>query len=369
MDDLQGVKERLLVYIEEARSTRPETVEDYRRTFAARKVEELEERKDDLRRYERAGLRLLGAPKYPDVEPTLTRAKTPGEKRIWRYFRNVIWTSPYAGRVGRAMHFFLIDAISGGLLGLLEVQSATRFVKLRDDRIGWTQHDQYREGKLQNVIDGGSIGAVRPFGLLCGGKAVTLAALSNEVREEFEGEYGTPVVAFTTTSLYGRSSQYNRVRDLEYLGETEGGGHSHLPGEFYRLGRQYLAAIGDGTILTPQNAGRLNVLQHLASRFGIPWSEISASQKRGVYFATYAEEYLRSKIGDEEIEYVDRPLDEQLAYFMKRWFAMRWPKKAEEVLAFDPEEYRISRLIEEYRLEAANRKPRESSKTPETEAT
>lgn len=63
------------------------------------------------------------------------------------------------------------------------------------------------------------------------GKLVALLAASDDIAVDHENRYGDPLEWVTTTSLYGKGSQYNRV--YKFLGYTKGYGHVHISDERY----------------------------------------------------------------------------------------------------------------------------------------
>lgn len=96
-------------------------------------------------------------------------------------------------------------------------------------------------------MDAYVIGALPPYNLLLGGKLISYILASNEVRSLYKEKYkdnstiinnrqADDLVGIITTSLYGRSSQYNRLKykdELLYqpIGETIGYGTLHLTDE------------------------------------------------------------------------------------------------------------------------------------------
>lgn len=64
-------------------------------------------------------------------------------------------------------------------------------------------------------MDAYVIGALPPYNYLLGGKLISYILASDEVREVFSRKYGKTkydqLAAIFTTSLYGKSSQYNII--------------------------------------------------------------------------------------------------------------------------------------------------------------
>ena len=93
-------------------------------------------------------------------------------------------------------------------------------------------------------MDAYTIGALPPYNYLLGGKLISYLLVSNEIRQIFKDKYASQttiinkrqcndLVCIFTTGLYGRSSQYNRLRYngrtlYQPIGYTKGFGTLHL---------------------------------------------------------------------------------------------------------------------------------------------
>jgi hypothetical protein len=101
------------------------------------------------------------------------------------------------------------------------------------------------------------LGAVPPYNLLLGGKAVACLIRSRDVYDDFRRQYGRSIgviskaakkahlVAVTTTSSMGRSAVYNRLRldgttYFEPVGFTDGWGHFHITDALFEKMRNFL---------------------------------------------------------------------------------------------------------------------------------
>jgi hypothetical protein len=154
-----------------------------------------------------------------------------------------------------------MDETNGKLIGLLALQSPPLSFPARDRLF---QYPPGRKTELVNqTMDIQTLGAVPPYDRLLGGKLVALAAVSSEVRAAYQRKYSgrktemegrilpAHLVALTTTSAFGRSSLYNRLRYngavvAESLGYTDGYGSFHLM-ELYPLFREFLESQGIST--------------------------------------------------------------------------------------------------------------------------
>lgn len=194
------------------------------------------------------------------VSPVLCEVTTPEQHELFRIAR-LLWSLPFSPGFGRRLRFLVMDASNEKLIGILALQSPPLSFPARDRLF------EYPEGGkpelVNQTMDIQTLGSVPPYTRLLGGKLMALAAASNEVRAAYHRKYSTQktemtgrilpphLVALTTTSAFGRSSLYNRLRyqDIpiaESLGYTIGYGSFHLL-DLYPLFREYLEERGIST--------------------------------------------------------------------------------------------------------------------------
>lgn len=154
-----------------------------------------------------------------------------------------------------------MDKANEKLIGIIGLQSPPLDFPARDLRFKYPKGEKI--GLVNQTMDIYTLGAVPPYSRLLGGKLVALAAASREVREAYRRKYegrttemeSTPIaphlVALTTTSAFGRSSIYNRLRYkdrliAESLGYTQGYGSFHLS-SFYKQFKDLLETQGVST--------------------------------------------------------------------------------------------------------------------------
>ncbi|MGQ9627649.1 MAG: Druantia anti-phage system protein DruA [Anaerolineae bacterium] len=189
------------------------------------------------------------------IHPTLIEVERGWQRNLFRIAR-LLWSIPFSKGYGRRLRFLIMDKSNDKLIGILCLQSPPLSFPPRDKLF---QYPEGRKTELVNqTMDIQTLGAVPPYNRLLGGKLVALAAASNEVRSAYRRKYTGRVteiekrvlpahlVALTTTSAFGRSSIYNRLRYkgqliAEPIGYTQGYGSFHLA-ELYPLFRQFLEA-------------------------------------------------------------------------------------------------------------------------------
>ena len=180
----------------------------------------------------------------PDaISPRLVAVGNTEERDLFRLARYT-WSLPYSRGYGRRLRFLIVDAgHDNAVMAILGLQSPPIDFPLRDQKIAYPEG---RKVELVNqTMDIYTLGAVPPYNRLLAGKLAVYAAASREVREAYQERYSEAetqidgqilpahLVMLTTTSAFGRSSLYNRIRYrgrkvAERLGETTGYGNVRL---------------------------------------------------------------------------------------------------------------------------------------------
>jgi hypothetical protein len=172
-------------------------------------------------------------------------------------FAALTWSVPVSNGFGRRLRYLVWDDAHDRLVGLIALGDPVFNLSVRDNLIEWDSHD--RAKRLVGILDAYVLGAVPPYNMLLGGKAVACLIRSREIYDDFKRVYGNTVgiisgkrkraqlLAVTTTSSMGRSSVYNRLRlgGQEYLkpiGYTLGWGHFHITDQLFEEIRKFLRA-------------------------------------------------------------------------------------------------------------------------------
>lgn len=296
------------------------------------------------------------------VDPVIEVCTTKKQHNLFRIFR-YYWSSPYSDYVGRRIKLLIRDygLPNKPIIGIAALGSPIIHIPERDDFIGWDRNT--RTNNLIYTMDAYVIGALPPYNELLGGKLISLLLASNEVRKIYkekyrnkvtiiEGRSANSLVGLFTTSLYGKSSQYNRLKYHNYqiyrpIGYTKGFGTLHLSDETIKEMINYLKSknieinhrFGDGPSWVMRVIRTTGDLLGFDSDF-----LLKHSFKRGIYFVQLAENSLEVLNGKRiKPKYFDYPKDELVMYWKKRWFEKR--KKDQNVISrilnFDPQDFNL----------------------------
>jgi len=279
------------------------------------------------------------------IRPTLVEVATPWQHDLFRLAR-LTWSLPYSKGYGRRLRFLIMDEGNRNteghpyLIGILALQSPPLSFPPRDRLF---QYPPGRKTELVNqTMDIHTLGALPPYNHLLGGKLVALAAVSNELRDAYRRKYEgrrteierrilpAHLVALTTTSAFGRSSLYNRLKYNSEpiaisIGYTEGYGTFHLE-PLYPLLREYLEAQGIST-RGGYNVGpriKWQTCVRALERLGLSKMLLKHTVRREAFLFPLIhnlDDYMEGRV-DKPV-YKDLPFADLAAYWRRRWLLPR----------------------------------------------
>lgn len=296
------------------------------------------------------------------IKPIIEVCETQKQHDLFRIFR-YYWSSPYSEYVGRRIKLIIRDGAlpNKPVIGIAALGSPIIHIPERDEFIGWDV--AMRTKNLIYAMDAYVIGALPPYNYLLGGKLVSYILASKEVREIYRKKYKDKVtlidkrkanqlVGIFTTSLYGKSSQYNRLKyknELLYkpIGETKGFGTLHLSEETIEKMQEYLKSekifitnkFGDGPSWT------MRVIHKAGEMLGFdPHLLLKHSFKRNIYFIPLGQNWKAFLNGQSKKPlYYNYSKDELVQFWKERWLENRKqnPEIIEKVLEFEPYDFTI----------------------------
>ena len=244
------------------------------------------------------------------IEPTIEVCETQSQHNLFRILRHY-WSSPYSDYVGRRMKLIIRDRSlpSKPVIGIAALGSSIIHIPERDDWIGWDT--ETRTNRIVYTMDAYVLGALPPYNYLLGGKLISYILASKEVRQLYKKRYqhqvtlqrgrrASDLACIFTTSLYGKSSQYNRLKyegRLLYqpIGKTKGYGTLHLTNETFSAMRELLEShnlnitnrFGDGPVW------RMRVIREVGQLLGFDSDFLlQHSFRRNIYVTPLAENYI-----------------------------------------------------------------------------
>lgn len=296
------------------------------------------------------------------IKPSFEVCETPKQHALFRIFR-YYWSSPYSDYVGRRIKIIIRDEglPNRPVIGIAALGSPIIHIPERDEWIGWDI--KTRTKNLVYTMDAYIIGALPPYNEILGGKLISYLLASDELRKIYEEKYKDTITlkekrtacelaGIFTTSLYGNSSQYNRLnyRDrvlYEHIGKTKGFGTLHLSQETINAMISYLKSqninitnkFGDGPSWT------MRVIREAGERLGFDAEFLlKHSFKRNIYFVSLAKNSVAFLGGNQSrlVPY-NYPMKSLVNYWKKRWLNNRKMKLEiiNKVVSFTPADFEI----------------------------
>lgn len=284
-----------------------------------------------------------------EIDPTkirLSLIKVSANSFESKLFRaaSLTWSVPVSNGYGRRMRYLVWDRGHDRIAGIFALGDPVFNLSVRDNLIGWTSND--RSSRLVNILDAYVLGAVPPYNMLLGGKAIACLIRSQEVYDDFLRNYGSTtgiisgkdkfahLLAVTTSSSMGRSSLYNRlkldnVRYFEPIGYTVGWGHFHITDELFGEMREYLRLAehpyADQHCFGEGSNWRLRTIKAALKQLGINQAVLRHGIQREVFFCQFAEnskEILATGKGTPDLSTL-KTIDEISELARKRWIEPR----------------------------------------------
>lgn len=320
-----------------------ENKETYKRLQQYSKIEQLKLQKKFLsanlsrvEKYIRNGKEIN--PKEIKLELRLVKPHSLEEK-FFRWWNLIWWSMPYQRGYGRMLRFVIWDVTHNAPFGLICLQSPVLKLSVRDQYLQLPLEEL--DTWINQSMQAQRLGALPPYNDLLGGKMVALSITCNEIRETYTEKYKdvktliknrklkNRLLFLSTTSAYGKSSIYNRLKYKDELvalpiGYTKGAGSFHVPEHLYLKILKFLKEKG------------YNVARHYGNGPSRKMRLISTglnllNLKNSVYHNIKREFYLFPLASNlqfiikenAEPSYYDRSFNELCCYWIKRWAVPR----------------------------------------------
>jgi len=191
--------------------------------------------------------------------------KNTKEEKLYKWWNLVWWSMPYQRAYGRQMRFLIWDKYHNCPFGLIGLQSPVLRMAVRDKYLEIPKEEL--DLWVNRSMQAQRVGALPPYNDLIGGKMVALTLATNEIRQAYKNKYrerltllenrriDSDLLFITTSSAFGRSSIYNRLRIenetiAQKLGNTKGFGTFHIPDALFKEIKTFLEYKGVNTETT-----------------------------------------------------------------------------------------------------------------------
>lgn len=245
---------------------------------------------------------------------TIEICETKEQVQKWKAFVHLTTSLPWKGAVGRQVKYFV--KCNDAIIGMVHLTSPLAQCAVRDAYCNF--NDKWRD--LKHIYNIETCVAIPTWSNLLTGKLLVYTIFSNEIKEYLLHKYGDEVIGFETTSLYGKSSLYNRIPFLKYLGLTEGLSAVYISDDDWKCLYAEYKRVYPNTKTNRLAPVKFQIVDKLAKYYKkigkeFPYVYSSANFKRGVYFG-YC---------------INKSLEEQIYNWRNRWLIGRMERLNEKV--------------------------------------
>lgn len=232
--------------------------------------------------------------------------ETKEQKEKWKAYVHMTTSLPWRGSVGRQIKIFV--KCNDCILGMIHLTSPLAQSKVRDEYLNFT--NKWEE--LKGIYNIETCVSIPTYANLLVGKLLIYIVFSDVVINYLENKYNDKVIGFETTSLYGKSSIYNRINFFKYLGLTEGLSAVYLKDEEWKKIWKEYQQVFPNTKTNRLAPVKFQIIDKLKKYYdknnlNFPYEYKSESFRRGVYFG-----YVQNK-----------SLEEMINLWKNRWLIGR----------------------------------------------
>lgn len=209
--------------------------------------------------------------------------ETKEQKQKWLSYVHMTTSLPYKGAVGRQIKIFV--KCNDHILGMIHLTSPLAQMKVRDKYLNL----ENKWEDLKKIYNIETCVPTRKYANFLTGKLMIYVLYSNVVYEYIKSKYGDYPIGFETTSLYGKSSIYNRIPFFKYLGLTEGMSAVYIKDEEWKKILEEYYKVYPNTKTNRLAPVKFQIVDKLSSyykknKIDFPFEYKSEQFQRGVYF-------------------------------------------------------------------------------------
>jgi hypothetical protein len=252
-----------------------------------------------------------------NIKPVLEFCENTNQQQIYNYYRKIISSLPETGIIGRVIKILVKDEITNKYIGIMCLSSDIYSLGDRDSYLQNTSNIDWNNNKdtyLKNILNLACCVPLSPFGFnTTGGKLLASLAFSKEIFDYYQHKYNEPLLGIMTTSINGKSIQYDRLNCLKMIGYTKGEGSVNIPEILHKNCIEYNNTWK--VIPELERKGRLPFMKSIISHLNLPRDILFHNHKRGIYFGYLFTTKFSENFNIDELKSIDQIYNE----WKNRW--------------------------------------------------
>jgi hypothetical protein len=259
---------------------------------------------------------------------------------IWKYFKIMSSSAVTSDSSIGCIKIMLKDKITNKFLGILEIGYDIYNCIARDNYIGWNLknkkemvqiNDTEYKNRLSYIVNITCCIGLQPMSYnLNIGKLLVLTIFSKEVLEFFYKKRGYYYAGVSTFGIYGKSVQYDRLKEIKYIGETKGNGTCDIPIFLYENIKNFVKKYYPNEYIRRLNMGssKMRIVQFCLNIMELNEKDILFhGKKRGIYFgytSNNSKDFFNGIVNKFELNDSVKPFNEIFTFWKNRWAIKRY---------------------------------------------
>ena len=221
----------------------------------------------------------------------------PDLRDIWKYFKIMSSSAVTSDDGFGSLKIMIKDKMTNKYLGILELANDIMSCEARDNYIGWSKKikleninitDNLKKPRSSFIINITCCIGLQPMAYnLNIGKLLVKTVFCKEILEHFYKSRGYYFAGVTTFGLYGKSIQYDRLKEIKYIGNTKGTGTSYFPDYLYNKISTFVKKYYPNEYLrrSLMSSSKMRILQFGLNQLEYNHKEVlNHGHLRGIYF-------------------------------------------------------------------------------------
>lgn len=256
-----------------------------------------------------------------NIRVKLVEVQTDKQMEMFNMVGHLTSSMPQYKIPGCISRILVMDANSESVLGILQFTADTlnspAKLNYLDMTVKFKQHIRRHSANMTTCVP------VQPFGFnFCGGKLLAMLAFSNECYNILYKRTKRPIAMIVTTSIHGKSIQYSRLKQLKYIGLTEGFGTGHIPPRLVDL----CAAFARKRGFKVKRASKYTLLRYVLRQIGLNENHLHHGIRRGIYMgvtSSTSKSFLKQDTSEIQVDKL-ASAEEITEFWKSRWAKRRY---------------------------------------------
>lgn len=263
--------------------------------------------------------------------------ETVEQRDIWNYFKTSMMTLYTKDSYLKPFKILVKDKITLKYLGIINLTPDIFSYNDRDKFIGWSNEnkieriqitDSTTQPRISFLVNIQCCVGLQPVAYNTNlGKLLVAIVFSKEVIQKYKEVYGYYYAGVCTLSLYGKSIQYDRLKEIRFIGMTKGYGVSQIPISLIQNIIEFIKKhhYEEYNRFKDKYINKMRLLHFFISKYKC-YDFLKHEHKRGIYFGytgTNNHLFFQGKQDSYNIDFI-KPISTIVTWWKERWAKPRW---------------------------------------------